>query len=295
MEAATIEQTDNNKVEAAAQVSAQRMFKYSVFVDLGDGAETCEHARDGECTDIEHFHAWCRLPNPYQHEDIRKKANAAKARRLRELRDPESDASVILDEALAVLHDDIHRDTIIEELLNDDWPKNYLEAQREVDGREEWEHIAQDREEYARLSAAERELPEEEQSDEYKRLVKHLDAYAVQIREKLTEIEAPTRAKLAERSTDDLMTTLRTRRVDTDASRAFMETYEPWTWFVGTFKVQLHPTLGRPHIPMWEDIGHKDRPEAGSMYSEAPEVIDELERTFGELRTALQRGSAGNS
>lgn len=293
MEAATIEQTE--KVEAAAQVSAQRMFKYSVFVDLGEGAPTCEHARDGECADIEHFHAWCRLPNPYQHEDIRKKANAAKARRLRELRDPDSDASVILDEQLATLRDETQRDAIVDELLNDEWPKNYLQTQREVDEREEWEHIAQDREEYARLHAAEGELPEEEQSDEYKRLVKHLDAYATQIRERLAEVEAPHREQLAERTVDELLTTLRIRRVDTEASNAFMAAYDPWTWFVGTFKVQLHPTLGRPHIPMWEDIGHRDRPAAGTMYGEAPEIIDELERTFTDLRLALNRGSAGNS
>lgn len=293
MEAATIEQETPQAPEPAARVSTQRIFQYSEFVDVGEGAQLCEHARDGQCSDIGHFHAWVRLPNPYQHEDIRKKANAAKARRLRELRDPESDASVILEEDLATLRDETHRDRIIEELIMDDWPANYTQAQRDLEGHEDWKHVAQDSEEYARLRATESDVAEEERSEDFKRLAAHLDAYAIAFRERMTEIEAPKRSELGSRPLDELMDLLRTRRVSEDATNAFMETYEPWSWFVGTYKVELHPTLRRPHLPMWDEIGRKDRPAAG-MYGEAPEVIDELKRVFNDLRVALQRGSAGN-
>src|ERR1700745_988892 len=111
--------------QAAARTTARAMFKYSEFVDLGDGAAECEHARDGRCEDIEHFHAWCRLPNPYQHEGIRKKGLAAKARKIRELKDPESDVSVILDTELASLNDETFADTLINELLASEWAEHY--------------------------------------------------------------------------------------------------------------------------------------------------------------------------
>ena len=292
MEAATIEQTEIP--QAAAQVSAQKMFRYSTFVDIGEGAETCEHARDGKCDDIEHFHAWCRLPNPYQHEDIRKKAMAAKARKLRELRDPESDASVVLDEQLTRMSDEVYREQVIDDLLLSEWANDYLQAQGEVDEREEYEHVAQDREEYVRLHEAEKDLPEEEQTDEYKRLVTHLDAWASDVRERLTAIQEPKRQQFRDRSIDALVELIRSKRVEEESNRAFSETYDPWMWFVGTFKVVLHETLRRPHIPMWEQIGRKDRPDAGTMYGEAPEVIDELKRVFNDLQIALQKGSAGN-
>ena len=292
MEAATIEQT--TVPQAAAQVTAQKMFRYSAFVDVGEGAEECEHARDGACEDIEHFHAWCRLPNPYQHEDIRKKAMAAKARKLRELRDPDSDASVVLDEQLHRLADETYREQVIEDLLLSEWATDYLDAQRQVDEREEYEYVAQDREEYARLNDTEKDLPEEEQSEEYKRLVTHLDGWAGAVRDQLEKLQEPKRNDFRNRPLDGLVEMVRSRRVDAESNQAFSDAYDPWMWFVGTFKVELHPSLRRPHIPMWEQIGHKDRPDAGTMYGEAPEVIAELKRVFNDLQLALQRGSAGN-
>jgi hypothetical protein len=65
-------------------------------------------------------------------------------------------------------------------------------------------------------------------------------------------------------------------------------------WFIGTYHVELHPTLKRPHKPMWDEIGRVDKREIGTMFAEAPEVIDALKETFNSLQLALQRGSAGN-
>jgi hypothetical protein len=53
------------------------------------------------CANPDHFHAWIRLPNKFQHADIHAKALASKARRMRALRDPESDASVVMDAEIA--------------------------------------------------------------------------------------------------------------------------------------------------------------------------------------------------
>src|ERR1700726_392288 len=91
-----------------AQAEAAKMFRYSSYLHVGPGAEECGHREDGECTDPTHFHAWCRLPNKFQHRDLYTKAQAAKARRLRLLNQPDSDASEVLESELDGLRADIH-------------------------------------------------------------------------------------------------------------------------------------------------------------------------------------------
>lgn len=292
MEAATVTETQQPEV-VATTAQAHKMFRYSAYLDVGEGAEECEHSRDGQCTDIEHFHAWCRLPNPFQHTDIRDKGLAAKARKLRELRDRESNAAIVLDEQLDRVNDPAYAEVLVDELVAVDWPSDYLEAQRDIDEQEEFKHILQDREEYARLTA-DGLPPEEERSEELRALDAHLDRYMAAIKDRLAEIQEPKRLSFADRSLDSLISLVRGKRVDEEADRAFLEAYDPWMWFVGTFKVEPHHTLGRPHLPMWEDIGRKDRPAAGTMFGESPEVITALRITFNRLSVELQRGSAGN-
>lgn len=291
---AEIERAEVPAEPVARTATARKMFKYSDFIDVGEGAIECEHARDGQCQDIEHFHCWIRLPNPYQHQDIRKKGLAAKARKVRALRDPESDDAVVLDSALAEISDSIYLDTLVDELLAREWAEDYIEAQTDVSEREGYETIAADREEYARLDEVQNQLPTAEQTPEYVELRDHMDGYLKAIEKRLEETQRPKRDELASRPYQAIVALVRQKRVDEEGDRAFIETYNAWTWFVGTFHVELHPTLRRPHKPMWDEIGHRDRPSAGSMFGEAPEVIDALKESFNELQIALQRGSAGN-
>lgn len=280
--------------EPAARVSAARMFQYSAYVDVGDGARECEHARDGECQDSEHFHAWCRLPNPYQHQDIRAKGLAAKAREIRALKDPSSDEAVVLEQSLADANDPAFAETLVSELVARDWAEDYLDAVRALADDERYEHIDQDREEFRRLEQDQRLLPEDEQTVDYKRLSAHMITYAQDARDKLTEIQEPKRQELRSRPFSALMELTRAKRIDELANQSFAETYNAWMWFVGTFHVERHPTLGRPYKPMWSEIGHRDRAATGTMLGEAPEVIEALSTTYNELQVALQRGSAGN-
>lgn len=308
MEAAMVEEQVEAEApqEPAAVVTARKMFKYSQYVHIGEGALDCPVARwleatpderEGDmpaCENPEHFHAWCRLPNPYQHQDIRAKAMAAKARKIRELKDPESDASVVLDQELAGINDPVFVETIIDELIARDFADDYMTAQTEVGGREEFEHIDQDQEEYNRLRVTEDELPEDEQSDEFKRLAAHMTTYIEAIRETLLQVQEPKKQQLRDRPVQSLVEVVRDKRVEDQAERVFMDTYAAWMWFVGTFKPQPHPTLRRPHIATWEQIGSRDRAEAGTMFGSAPEVVEELREVYTDLQLALQRGSAGN-
>lgn len=298
----TIEQAEEETVEPAAiTATAKRLFRYSAFIHLGEGAQECPTARALEakedppvCTNPEHFHAWCRLPNPYQEKDIRKKAEAAKARHLRALKDPESDVAVVFDSELAGLSDPSFKESLINELMGDTWAQNYLDAQNDVIEMEEFEHIDQDREEYTRLHEQEKDLPESEQSDEYKRLRNHIQRYLDAINTRREELERPRREELGQREFDALLGLVRDKRMDAEGDRSFIDTFNAWCYFVGTFRVTLHPTLRRPTEPMWDEIGRPDRPTAGSMFAESEEVITALTDTFNELRASFRLGASGN-
>lgn len=293
--------------EAVAKTAtAAKIFKYSAFVHLGDGAPECAVAVWVEtppqertepiptCEDPSHFHAWCRLPNRYQEDDIRGKAQAAKARRVRALKDPESDLAVVLDSELGPLNDTRFLETLIEELVGEDLAEDYFEAQGDMREEEQFKHVDQDREEHDRLSATERDLAEAEQSEEYKRLGEHLRVYLEAINTRLKEIQEPKRIELRQRQFESVFEAVRSRRIDQDATQAFLDTYNAWSCYIGTFEPELHPVLRKPFKPKWAEIGHRDRPEAGTMFGEDPLVIRELGEIYTELRQAFRQGSLGN-
>lgn len=282
--------------EPAARTGVvQKMFRYSAYLDVGEGAQECEHARDGECDDIEHFHAWCRLPTPYQQQDIRDKALAAKARRVRLLADPESDESIVLDQELHGLRDPIFASNLVEEVIKRDQIDDFLEAQRDLAEREEFAHIVQDREELGRLD---RDTPagteEDQRSAEHRALAEHLRDYYEKLTVRMEEIREPRRVELRARSTDELVDLVRSRRVEAEGDRAFTEEFNAWLWFAGTYHVETHATCKRPYRLMWDELGSRDRPAVGTMRGEPPEVLVALQQTYDELRVAFQQGSAGN-
>jgi hypothetical protein len=121
-------------------------------------------ASTGDCGDEEHFHAWIRLPNPFQIRDITEKARAARARKKKELDDETSDARVTLEFDLQDLAATT-KEVIVNEIVDKDFADDYRKAVREVDTQLDpdyapkdeddeipklWEHIDQDREEYER-------------------------------------------------------------------------------------------------------------------------------------------------
>lgn len=279
---------------AAATATTRKLFEYSRYIHVGEGAETCEHTRDGDCVDPGHFHAWCRLPNPLQNQDIREKGLAAKARRTRLLRDPASDAHAVMEDEIALLADSQYVESVIDDLLGRDWAGDYSDAVIEVNDLAEYEHIQQDREEYGRLIAAQAGLPEDEQTDEFKHLNRHVIAYLNAITETLKRIQEPRRIEYRQRPYDDLLQLLREKRIEEEANRYFIDVYNSWLWLVGTFQVKPDSIRGRPFKRMWVVLGDRDRPESGTMLAEAPEVIEALRDTYGKLSQNLQAGSAGN-
>jgi AcrR family transcriptional regulator len=278
----------------ALHADARKLFKYSAYLHVGEGALECEHALDGECDDETHFHGWCRLPNAIQQDDIRKKALAAKARVIRSFRDKDADATVVLDNEMAQISDPIFIDMLADEMIAHDFADDYLEAQRDVIevADSPFEHIAQDRERYTELGGVNVAL--EDMTDEHRQLNQHINDYIRAVQDRLREIQQPKTDELKARGVEALVKLVRAKRVEQDGDREFLDTYNRWMWFVGTYTTELHPKLKRPHVGMWTEIGTPDRPTPGSMYAAAPEVLDALRETFNDLQLAFSRGSSGN-
>lgn len=278
-----IEQTSEEEPRHAA-ADARRMFRWSQFIDIGAGAEECEHKRDGACDDPEHFHAWVRIPNPVQHRDVRERALAAQARKQRALRDPETDAHVILESEIDALRLAGTMEPVVDELAGKDYGTDLLDAQREVMEREEFEHILRDQERMREIIA----MPEDEQpADERDELVRHLDGWADAI--EAATSAAQERRKEAFRAMDDgqLLDHLRTQRIEAEGEREYMHVYGLWEMVAGAYQVEPHPSLRRPHKHHFRD--------PGELREQAPEIIDALRETLDQLRVAQQRAAQGNS
>jgi hypothetical protein len=253
------------------------LFKYSAWAHAGQGAEDCEEAETGMCGNPLHFHAWCRLPNQLQHEDIRERALAAKARRIRQLRDPECDAYQILESDMSELLRIGDEGLIVDELANKGWWKRQIDAMAEIEDSEEFKTV--DRERLGELRVMDPDVRPRDETDELER---HVKAYTKAIEARVRELEAPIRESLEALSREQLIDQVREERVSAEANNAFMESYSRWEWLAGSY-TSAHPV----------DRQRRFR-DVDQLVEAAPEVLDVLQRTFSELESSLQRGAAGN-
>lgn len=285
MEASTLTTLDPPAVTKAGD-AIQRLYRYSEWLHVGDGAGDCEHATDGDCSDGGHFHAWCRVANAYQDEDIRNKAKAAKARKARQLRDPESDAYVVLSDDIEQLaqQGDRVRDEVIEELVAKDFWQTYYEAERDVKDRvgddetPVWEHIDDDRERLAALEAME---PSERPADEYGELTRRLAAFAAEIEAAFTAALAPLRDALGAKDISELLDLVRDQRIEVEAGREYINAQSVHTWLACAFRTE-HGT-----VTVWEDFN--------DIYHAAPEVIVAVGACFSDLARSQREAAQGNS
>jgi hypothetical protein len=301
MEAATApapaDKAQDSQPQPAATQPRKRLFEWSQWVHVGQGADECEHRTDGACKDEDHFHAWVRLPNPYQRKDILEKARAARARRMRTLRDPDSDARAIIEDDLDAIRASDAKDILVDEMMNAQFQEILVDATREVmdydatgveakdseggeDGDEPKKYalIGQDIEELNRLES----LPEEERGEDYLTLKKRVDEYRADVRRVQEQISGQRRETLVSKSWDDLIEMVRQERMENSSAEAFLEANQLWQMFACTYKA-----------PKVEQRVFRD---FTSMKLNTPdEVLDTLVMTFNDLESRLSRGAAGNS
>lgn len=284
----TAEDTIGAETQRDAPISA--LYRWSAWCHVGPGADTCEDINEeqgtNDCSNPSHVHLWCRLPNQFQHREIRERALAAKARRVRQLRDPESDSFVILEEEMDALArvGDAGKDDIVDELVGKDWWKFHLTAVQEVKAREEsddtkpFEHIDADLD---RLDVLKAMAEDDRPAEEYAELVKHTDAYVEAVTAVREEEAKPHREALSGKDINSLVDMVRDQRIDIDSNEAFGHTYNTLEW-------QLC-TLDRPNgdrVWLTED----------NLKAADDSVIEAVQLTYEDLeKTRDQGGGPGNS
>lgn len=277
--------------EATAPIPDQqeRLYRFSSWLHVGPGAENCEAVNEetgaNDCADPLHFHAWCRLPNQFQVREIREQAFAAKARRMRQLRNEGSDANEILEAELDVLRrgGEATKAEVIDEIVGKDWWQDYLEAAqtvREVEdekGVKTFEHVDRDQERFKELDAT---PADQRNADEFEELQRHLVAYGEAVTAELEKIVAPKKAALESKELSDLVDMIREDRIEGQGSEEFMHTYAMQSWLVGTLKTR----------------GGESRFKSQAELQSAPsEVIAALKETFEDLEQTERGVAQGNS
>lgn len=299
---ATAQDTTTNGTApvADAEKTQEERFKWRRWVHRGVGAAECEHKTDGKCADDEHFHALCRLPTPFQIRDITEKAAAAKARRLRMLRDPDSDARVILEDELDGLKF-VDKELLADELLDEQFTEHYVEAVKLVDDLDDPDHVPegeepirklyanidQDREEYIR----QRDLPEEQRGDDFAELEKTYAAYSKAIEEEMERLAKPRRDHLLSLTLEELIEQIRQRRMEAQGYEAHLHTFNMWQMYVCTYK----PTgKGIPRERVWPTLEDMKYNEDGGVILEVRQAFEDLERDLARTRMGKESSPQTN-
>lgn len=287
-----------------------RLFRYSTWIHVGQNAEGCEDVDElkgtNECSNPLHFHAWIRLPNQFQHVEIRERSLAAKARRMRQLRDDSTDAHAMLESQIDTLarQGDQAKDQMVSELMQGDWWIIYLKAAEEVkhgstieesepaesdededDGDETpaeplYLHIGEDKQRLAILNA----MPEDERpGDEYAELSKHIAAYDLLVDERHVELVGPEKARLTEMPINDLLDRYRDHLIEAESGVIFQHEYAAGQWFTCTYVDATEPRRRRFE-------------SEALMREQATEVLDALQDAFTDLQTTQHSAAnRGNS
>lgn len=254
--------------------SVERLFRVNSYVHVGPGAEECPDGEDGTCGDPLHFHAFCRLPNKFQIAAIRTKANAAKARARRRLRDPESDQFAILEGDL----DDIReagKQALVEEVLSRTYFKDHQQAMKELTEEEDspFATIEEDQERFKELNDM---APEDRPEDEFNELIRHLDKWNAEVDRVRDSIQLPQKEGLEARDDEDLIEIIRDERIKLEADNEYMFIYSGEEWVACTLK----PVPAEKGLPSEKVFGSFEQ-----LRVQPPEVVNILEQTFAELES----------
>lgn len=270
--------TDVQEPVPVSEKPVNVLFRYSQYVHVGHEAASCEHAEDGQCENAAHFHAWITLPNQFQQESLQQKARAARARLQRALRDPESDAYLILDGDLVELRETASEADLISFLVGVKEQEDRLEAMGDLESTEEWENRTED---VLRLRELEAMAEEDRPQEEIDQLVREGERYLEAVLAKMEEIQAPRKNALGGLTKDQLLQQWREHRVTLETGSAFGVAYSQHEWLTCTFKTDAN-----------------DRPKKFSsrddLAAQAPEVLEALQIAFHGLELNMQRQLSGN-
>jgi hypothetical protein len=267
--------------------NSSQMFEFSRFVHVGPGAEECDDAETGDCKNPMHFHAWIRLPNQLQIEGLREKGDAAAARKLRLLRDEDSDSRAILDGELEEMARTTDKGVFIDSIVNADFLKDHMAAMNAVRTDEElgFATIEDDRERLRALT----DLPDEERpQEEYEELHKHVAAYTDAVNAEREAMQQPLRDSLQDKPIEELVDLVRENRIQLIAKEANDNAYQLFQWYVCTLRCRRPDKAAAfPSERIFPSVDH--------LKAAPPEVIAGLRQAFLDIEARAGRSLQGAS
>lgn len=292
----TAEPSSNGSVPPTAERSpaegraAEAIQQWQKHIHVGEGAEACSDGENGRCKDSGHFHAFCRLPNPLQIKSVRDKANAAKARAIRQLKSPDADRHLILETDLETLREIASQKELVAEIMEAHRFRYHVDAVREIAEREEYEHIEEDQRRWQALS--EQDGAERDQ-DEFDELTKQLEGWQSAVEELREGLRKPEHETLDQNSVDELIAIIREERIKNEAQEAWMSAYSLWEWYIGTLRPR-DPQKGQPVERRFGSIEDLKAAPRGAV--EAIEgAFDTLESSELNIRNQNAPRAEGNS
>lgn len=280
-----VEPDEAHDGRAEATRTTDELFQWSTYVHVGAGAPECPGGENGECRDPEHFHAWLRLPNAWQVRDIQEKAEAARARRRRALKDPESDARVTLEDHLdAWSENDEAWEALLVRVANRAVLRIQDDIRRELLDSEEYKHYFADLEELQRLNTV---AEGDRDAEEYTRLSEHVEKFVELFNERSLAEHEKEMFRLRALSRDEVLKMERNERINELADERFLNTFYQWAYYVCVLKPAPKPKF--PATRVFESFD--------ALKAAPPEVTDALRDAYRKLesRTVARGDVAGNS
>lgn len=277
------------EVVAQAERSTEALFRWSIYVDVGEGADVCEK-RLGGCEDQKHFHAWVCLPNSFQIDDIREKSRAAKARKIKALKDAgdpatgrePSDSFVVLEGQLEEMAEGDMK-AVHPEIADRNVQRDFSLIVAELYERPEFEDYEQDLEELRRLGS----VPDDERPEGvYEQLQESVLAFSAAFDLEIKERKAREIATLERLSDADVIDIVRKDRIKQAGEDAFIACYYLWMTFIGT---RVPDASLFPQTRSFEKVQQ--------LRGAAPQVALALRKAIRELEDAFNKkaGGSGNS
>lgn len=293
---ATAEAPTEPEHSPAETAQAKKLNNGSEYIHVGPGASECECIQtverggvemripDGSCTNPEHVHAWCRLPNQFERQDLQTQAAAAAARKRKSLMDPDSNSRVILDGELeGILHRG-DRDVLVSEIVGLHFLEDHMAALEEVEHEHpEFEHIDADKERLRVLEA----MPEEERpEEEFTTLRKTIAEHTRLVNVAREENERPRREALADKTIEQLIDIVRDQRIDNHANTAHSEEYAKWVWYICAMKPKALDKPGFPNERLFASIQ--------DFLHGPPELLEVIAETMTRLEREGQANLKGS-
>ena len=195
-----------------------------------------EHIALTYATDVRHgdLVCWVRIPNKFQHRKIQKAAIAARARRVAEYKDPDSDAGVTLVSGVDQVFEE-GLDTVREFLLGQHMRELALEAMLLLERSEDWSEIDEQRDRYNQMLRM-----GDIDTDEFKVTESILIDYATKLQEKSEELVLPFKVKYEGMDEAALRDKVGRAIVKADCDDEFTNVYNQWQIFYGTRQERNH-------------------------------------------------------